>query len=69
LIESDPGVKDWRCLPRKAPEDLREARLSVRVSQVELDRIKAKAREHGKNLTDYVVESCLMRRVKGEKAN
>lgn len=69
LIEADPQVQDWRSLPRKAPEDRREARLSVRVSHAELEQIKAKAQAHGLGLTDYVVESCLMRRLKGEKAN
>lgn len=47
--------------PRKRSDQYRNHRISVRVTQYELDAIKVRARQEDMKFCDYVVSCCLKR--------
>ena len=52
-------MSDWRSLPRKPDHLRRTLRLDIRVSPVELQRIKERAAAAGLKVSEYVIRRAL----------
>jgi len=55
---------DWRSRPRKPAASRRTKRLSIRVTESELERLHELADADGRPLSDFIIRACLGKRAR-----